>query len=67
MEGEIEERVRGKRGCGRRDRREGEREERVVEGDCKKRGVSEHPRGAIFYCFHGITVSVVTVWVTMEQ
>ena len=20
---------------------------------CKKRGVSEHPRGAIFYCFHG--------------
>ena len=34
MEGEIEEREegvwkRGKRGCGRRDRREGEREERV--------------------------------------
>ena len=20
---------------------------------CKKRGVTEHPRGAIFYCFHG--------------
>ena len=20
---------------------------------CKKRGVSEHPRGVIFYCFHG--------------
>ena len=20
---------------------------------CKKRGVSEHSRGAIFYCFHG--------------
>ena len=30
---------------------------------CKKRGVSEHPRGAIFYCFHGeqyFTVSIVT-------
>ena len=21
---------------------------------CKKRGVSEHPRGAIFYCFYGM-------------
>ena len=20
---------------------------------CKKRGVTEHPKGAIFYCFHG--------------
>ena len=25
---------------------------------CKKRGVTEHPRGAIFYCL--------TLWVTME-
>ena len=25
----------------------------ALHAHCKKRGVSEHPRGAIFYCFHG--------------
>ena len=23
---------------------------------CKKRGVTEHPRGAIFYCFRGNSI-----------
>ena len=25
----------------------------IVKPHCKKRGVTEHPRGAIFYCFRG--------------
>ena len=25
----------------------------VAKVHCKKCGVTEHPRGAIFYCFHG--------------